>query len=111
MTPTRWQRLASAVSSVLDTPGRRSKALRERLSGQSILSEALSLVADYELTTGSAPAKGAESAPLLANGQHVGDRYIVQSFLGRGGMGEVYAAWDEVVQVQVALKLFADDGL
>jgi len=41
----------------------------------------------------------------FAIGELFGDRYRVVSRVGRGGMGEVYRAYDEVLGVQVALKL------
>ncbi len=33
------------------------------------------------------------------------DRYLIQSQLGKGGMGAVYAAHDTVLDTQVALKI------
>lgn len=44
------------------------------------------------------------SAPALEKGSPV-DRYVVLDRLGQGGMGDVYAAWDPVLDRRVALKL------
>ncbi|QDU21145.1 protein kinase domain-containing protein [Urbifossiella limnaea] len=38
------------------------------------------------------------------------DRYELRSFLARGGMGEVWTAYDRVLNREVALKLLRDDG-
>lgn len=41
----------------------------------------------------------------IRQGLQITDRYVVQSLIGRGGMGEVYLAIDEQTRRKVALKL------
>jgi tetratricopeptide (TPR) repeat protein len=41
----------------------------------------------------------------FANGAFVGGRYRIVRFIARGGMGEVYEAFDEELRVRVALKV------
>jgi serine/threonine protein kinase len=44
------------------------------------------------------------SSSLLYRGEKLG-RYEVREFIGEGGMGEVYRAWDSVLQRDVAVKI------
>jgi len=46
---------------------------------------------------------------FLAPGQVLGDRYQIRSQLGRGGMGEVWRAFDLKLRVEVALKALRND--
>ena len=55
--------------------------------------------------TASADDVGAPEVEALAAGTLVGGRYRVVRFIARGGMGEVYEAFDEELRVAVALKI------
>jgi eukaryotic-like serine/threonine-protein kinase len=55
-----------------------------------------------------APQPGATAAPL-AKGTSIG-RYVVLGLIGRGGMGEVYAAYDPELDRKIALKLLHTEG-
>ncbi|MDP3234277.1 MAG: serine/threonine-protein kinase [Myxococcales bacterium] len=46
----------------------------------------------------------AQQPASLAKGEPL-DRYVVLDRLGQGGMGEVYAAWDPVLDRKIAIKL------
>jgi len=56
----------------------------------------------------SSPLPAEEPDPLL--GELVGDRFLIQSMLGRGGVGRVYSAVQMDLERPVALKLLDDPG-
>ena len=55
----------------------------------------------------------AQTVPLVVGplgiGQNFGTRYHVIRLLGIGGMGAVYQAWDQVLEVAVAVKVIRVD--
>jgi hypothetical protein len=46
----------------------------------------------------------AEAGTTFAPGNIVNGRYLIRSFVGRGGMGEVYEAFDRLMDRRIALK-------
>jgi Protein kinase domain len=56
------------------------------------------------VTTPLAAEPAAEWNTMFARGTLVGRRYVIQRFVARGGMGEVYEAFDRELQERVALK-------
>ena len=55
--------------------------------------------------TGAASGEPGRFASLLNVGQNFGTRYHIIRLLGTGGMGSVYQAWDQVLEVAVAVKV------
>jgi serine/threonine protein kinase/tetratricopeptide (TPR) repeat protein len=60
------------------------------------------------LTGGEAAARGGGS---LTVGQNFGTRYHIIRLLGSGGMGAVYQAWDQTLEVAVAVKVIRPQAL
>jgi len=50
------------------------------------------------------------TAPLQT-GQQFGSRYHIIRLLGSGGMGSVYQAWDQELEVAVAVKVIRPDAM
>jgi eukaryotic-like serine/threonine-protein kinase len=60
------------------------------------------------LEDSTAPSRG--GAPPLAHGTVVNDRYEIRQSLGKGGMGEVFLAYDRTAQQPVALKIVREES-
>jgi len=115
----RWDEVSELLAEAgRIAPAERDAYLRNRTADESVRSEILSLLAvempSGDLLEGAAfdcyqPGVGAQehsaTEPRLAIGEVVASRFHIESFLGRGGMGEVYKAEDRELGERVALKL------
>lgn len=55
-------------------------------------------------------AQPSRNAPALSQGSVVNDRYEIRQSLGKGGMGEVFLAYDRSTQQPVALKIVREES-
>ncbi|MFN2533034.1 MAG: serine/threonine-protein kinase, partial [Pyrinomonadaceae bacterium] len=110
----RWRQIDELLQAALDLESAERSAFLERVCGgdENLKTEVLSLLSSGEHALSlidtpafeSAAALLSEYIPELVEGQRVG-HYLILSFLGAGGMGEVYLAKDENLKRRIALKL------
>lgn len=118
MTPQQWQKIDQLFQHAVElNPQDRETFLEEACKGnRSLRAEVDSLLLsdagasnliDQEVLAQAAPFLAVEF-PRLDDGQKLGNYEIVR-LIGRGGMGEVYLAKDELLNRRIALKLLPAD--
>ncbi len=113
MSPEQWQKIKQIFDQLADAgPDERQRVLSEldpllRKEAESLLQnhEAASQLLTKPVVTGDLLAQiGMSEARCFRTGDRIGDRYEIREFVGAGGMGEVYQAYDEHLRVLIALK-------
>ncbi len=114
MTPEQWEQLHLLVEEAMElSEGQRldfarcacgdDDAMRDELL--SLLAACLRSPERQEPPTEWLGVLAGPSLPRFARDEQVAERYRIIRLLGRGGMGEVYEAWDQELSIPVALKV------
>lgn len=115
ITPERWEKIKKIFDSAIELPEQaRTEFVQAQCAGDARLEKDVEhLIATYERTATSLElsaaaaltyAQSKDPPHVLGDGEFVAGRFGVIRFLNRGGMGEVYEAWDSELQDMVALK-------
>lgn len=113
----RWQRLKSRFSSVMEMTSRRREKYLAASAGRPFASDLRKLIDEQDRADSFLDQPfwhdAAVGPPQTERALHVGeiilDRFEIGAFLGAGGMGEVYRAFDREMQQACALKTLRAD--
>ena len=107
----RWIRITDLFGAAIElTPDERNSYLVDACRGdQELLRDVAGLLSGFE-SAGDFLERPLLSSPhALEIGSTIAGRYRIEALIGRGGMGEVYRAYDALVEEKVALKTLRRD--
>ena len=118
MTPERYQRLKQLFEAVVDlSPADRIRTLNNLCPDDPYLcAEVESLLQQddssfhtlAQLMVDDALLAAVDDMPCYSNGQTVGQNFVIESLVDKGGMGEVYRARDIRLRRSIALKVLRE---
>ncbi len=112
MTSEQWQQVWAVFQATTELPpAEGAKGIEAALPDDELRSKLGELLAEHDAGSGESPIALAPAIPEWPRlGQNLG-RFELRSPLGRGGMGEVYRAFDPELQREVAIKCIAPANL
>src|SRR5579863_5415074 len=116
MNSERWGQIKETFAAVVDMPpSERPNALAELCQNDlELKSEVERLLTQHDdmggfLESSSPPGRGIFAGQRFADDEIVAGRYRITEFLGEGGMGAVYAAEDQELGEQIAIKIIRQE--
>jgi len=111
MTPERWKQLKQLYAEAAEADGSRREVILASadpdlavLSRRLLAADESEGFLDHPLQVFEAPSPGLQPMPAFSAGDVLCDRFQIVRFIARGGMGEVYEAYDSGLREAVALK-------
>lgn len=106
MSAEEWDEIKRLFSSALALPEEDREEFLAKAAGDrsQLLRTVLDLLANHWDATNASLSDVARCSQLLTDGEVVANRYRIVRFIARGGMGEVYEAYDERLRSRLAMK-------
>jgi serine/threonine protein kinase len=102
----RWQRITETFDAALECPSEERTSFLKRVcvGDDTLLSEVARLLAEFEKSGDFLEKPLSSLGQAVSAGDLIAGRYRIEVLLGRGGMGEVYRVYDELLDERAALK-------
>ncbi|MBC7927288.1 MAG: protein kinase [Bryobacteraceae bacterium] len=107
-----WEATKQIFDEALDLPAPdRAEFVLTRCANEPVVRDAVLELIQHHREDASAPLRVPARTPVLSEGQIIAGRFRIERLIAAGGMGEVYAAWDEWLRLRIALKTLRSDSM